>query len=74
MVERGEKKRGQRHAARRRDAGQQAARPVGQLPLQHLALDLQPHQQEEHGHQCVVDPVFEAERPDGGVKRAEIGG
>ena len=29
---------------------------VGQFALEHLALDLEAHQEEEHGHQPVVDP------------------
>ncbi|MDT4829790.1 hypothetical protein FQZ97_632220 [compost metagenome] len=46
-----------RHAAQRRDAWQHDAAGAAQLAVQHFALDLQPDQQEEHGHQAVVDPM-----------------
>ncbi len=62
-----------RHAAERREAGQHPVGPGAQLPVQHLALDLQPDQQEEHRHQAVVDPVQHAHRPESGVERVRVG-
>ena len=62
-----------RHAAERREAGQDPVRPGAQLPVERLALDLQPDQQEEPGHQAVVDPVLHAHRPEGGVERVRVG-
>ena len=48
--------RGQQHAAQRGDGRQRDLRRVGQVAFQHLPLELEPHQQEEHRHQPVVDP------------------
>jgi hypothetical protein len=32
------------------------------LPVQYLALDLQPDQQKEQGHQPVIDPMLDRQR------------
>ena len=64
---------GHHHAAERRHARQNPARPGGELPVQHLALDLQAHQQEEHGHERVIDPVQDAEARHIGFEHAEVG-
>ena len=61
------------HAAGGGDARQDAARPGRQLAVQHLALDLEADQQEEHRHQPVIDPVRDAERAEIGVQSGEIG-
>ncbi len=60
------------HAAGRRDPGQRPARPGGELPLEHLALDLEPNQQEEQRHERIVDPVGDAERADFEVQPGKI--
>ena len=46
------------HAAERAPIiGQGGRARVAQLAVDQLALDLQPDDEEEHGHQPVVDPV-----------------
>ena len=42
-----------------RDRGNAAARRSCSSPVRHLALDLEPDDEEEHGHQAVVHPVTE---------------
>ena len=49
-----------RHAADRAQHRQQHLFAAGELAAERLALDFQRHQQEEHRHQPVVDPVFGA--------------
>jgi hypothetical protein len=34
---------------------------LGQLAHQQLPLDLEPDREEEHRHQCIVDPVVKVE-------------
>jgi hypothetical protein len=63
---------GGRHAAGRRERGQQSVAGIGQLADVELALEFEPDQQEEHGHQCVVDPVFQRERPELDLPHREI--
>jgi hypothetical protein len=50
---------GDDHAAQRCDHRQGYRSRVAQLPVRDLALDLHAHEQEEHGHQCVVDPCLQ---------------
>ena len=65
---------GHDHAAQRGDAGQHDARGAAQLAVQHFTLDLQADQQEEHGHQAVVDPVQHGFLEDDGAQaEAELG-
>jgi hypothetical protein len=45
------------HAAERGDGRQQRAAAGRELAHQEFPLDLEPDQQEEHGHEAVVDPV-----------------
>ena len=59
------------HAAGGGDARQHAARPGRELAVQHLALDLQPDQQEEDRHQPVIDPQ---QQRLGDLERAELDG
>ncbi|MOA14411.1 hypothetical protein D3C78_1345120 [compost metagenome] len=49
--------RGHRHAAHGGDARQHDAADATQLAVHDLTLDLQAHQQEEHRHQAVIDPM-----------------
>ena len=60
------------HAGSRGNAGQDAAGPRRKLPVDQLALDLKADQQEEHGHQGVVDPVQDAQAANIGLENAEI--
>jgi hypothetical protein len=60
------------HPAQRGQTRQHPPPPRRQLPVQELALDLQPDQQEERRHQQVVDPVQDVERPDIGLEQREI--
>ncbi len=46
-----------RHAPDRGEAGQDHVGGILELALQHLALQLEPHEEEEHRHQAVIDPV-----------------
>ncbi len=62
------------HSAQRCQPRQDAARPGREFAAFQLAADLQPHQQEEQGHQPVIDPVMDAEAADIGMQRIEIGG
>jgi hypothetical protein len=55
-VQPGIDRRGRGHAARRGERGEQHLRDARELALQHLALELQPDEEEEHRHQAVVDP------------------
>ncbi len=64
MVENRENDCRQNDAARCRNARQHAVGPACELPVQHLALDFQSHQQKEYCHQRIVDPVRKAERAD----------
>ena len=48
-------------------AGSAAVRGVLQAAVDDLALDLEPDDEEEHGHQPVVDPVVQVERAELGV-------
>ena len=54
--------RGRGHAAERRRDRQRGGAPRGEPAHRELALDLEPHDQEEHGEQAVVDPVAQRER------------
>ena len=54
-VERGEDEGGHDHAAEGGDGRERCGAPVAQLAGDQLALDLQAGQQEEQGHQPVVD-------------------
>src|SRR5262249_18505817 len=55
-------------AASSREGRERDLSGVGQLALHDLPLDLEPDQEEEHGHQAVVDPedqgLRDYERPD----------
>ena len=62
-----------RHPAGGCDAGQDPPRPGRQLPVDHLALDLEPDEQKEQRHERVVDPVLDAQRSEPGVQRALVG-
>ncbi|MNU97975.1 hypothetical protein D3C71_880720 [compost metagenome] len=66
------KQRRKQHAACCCRAGEDASAPGGKLTVQHLALDLKPNEQKEDGHQRVIDPVLQAERPDINVQCVEI--
>jgi hypothetical protein len=61
-----------RHPTGRGGSGQDAPGPGGEVPVDHLALDLEADEQKEHRHQGVVDPVQQAERPEIGSERGEI--
>ena len=39
------------------DARQSPARPSGKLTVHDLPFDLQPDEQEEKGHQAIIDPM-----------------
>ena len=67
-----EHERRRQHAAERRDQRQRASRPRVELAFEHLALDLEPDQQEEDGHQAVIDPMQDVEAADLGVQRLRI--
>ncbi|MNI55420.1 hypothetical protein D3C73_1103710 [compost metagenome] len=58
------------HAANGGRAGQDDLRRFGQLPVEDLALDLQPDQQEEQRHEPVVDPQ---QQRLGDFQRADLG-
>ena len=45
------------HAAKRCHGGQDDLLARRQVALQNLALDFQPHEKEENGHEAVIDPV-----------------
>ena len=62
-VERGEDERRHDHPAERRDAGQRGPARLAELAVDHLALDLEADDEEEEGHQPVVDPRTDRERP-----------
>jgi hypothetical protein len=47
------------HAAHRAETGQRPVRPGGEPSVEELALDLQAHEQKEHRHQAVVDPMVD---------------
>ena len=68
-VERGIQQRGDHHAAQRPGDRERGPLEGGELAGQHLALDLESHQEEEHRHQAVVDQVVQRrmhrQRPDG---------
>ena len=49
------------HAARSRKSRKRPARPGRQFAVDDLALDLQADQQEEQGHQPVVDPGLDGQ-------------
>ncbi|OIQ67668.1 hypothetical protein GALL_507500 [mine drainage metagenome] len=55
-VERRVDQRGHRHAPKRGHTGKHHIARVLELALQHLSLQFQPDQEEEHRHQPVVDP------------------
>ena len=61
------------HAADRGDRRQGDARGFGQFTVEDLALDFQADQEEEHGHQAVVDPqqqrFFDRQSPDPDTER-----
>jgi hypothetical protein len=63
---------GDDHAAERADAGQRPARPGRELPVEHLALDLEPHEKEKQRHEPVIDPVQDAEAEHVDLQRREI--
>ncbi len=65
---------GHDHACGCCQAGKQAVRPSGELPVQHLPFDFEAHDQEEQRHEAVVDPVEQAEPRKVDVERVEIGG
>ena len=64
---------GHQHADAGGDQRQPAPVPARQAADEKLALDLQPDQQEERGHQAVVDPGMRRHRPEPGLQRVMIG-
>ena len=62
-----------RHAASRRERGQRELGQIPELALGDLSLDLESDEEEEHGHQSVVDPenewLREHERPEPDLDR-----
>ena len=63
-----------RHPGRRGDDRQPPPLPGRQPPVDELALDLQPDQQEEQGHQAVVDPQMDGHRPQLGRRAGPVSG
>ena len=65
---------GDKHAANRRQNGQESLPKIGQLADVYLPFDLEAHQQEEDGHQPVVDPVLNGiVQKDGTCGKIEMG-
>ncbi len=64
---------GRDHTAQRRQSRQSTPRPGRQRAMAQLMADLQPHQQEEQGHQPVIDPVMDTEARNIRVQGIEIG-
>ncbi|KQT58456.1 hypothetical protein ASG52_21595 [Methylobacterium sp. Leaf456] len=62
-----------RHAAERGKPRQHPVGPGAQAPVEHLALDLQPDEQEEHRHQGVVDPVQDRQGAEIRLQGCEVG-
>lgn len=60
------------HPAHRGYAREKTTSPAGEVTVEYLAFDLEPHQQEEERHQPIVDPVQKAERADLGIKGREV--
>jgi hypothetical protein len=60
------------HTPDGRESGQQRIPQPRQLADVQLAFQLETDQQEEHRHQCIVDPVFEAQRPQLQLPEGEI--
>jgi hypothetical protein len=65
LIEDQEQSGGHHRAPRRRHHGEGSPAHGRELAEQNLALDLHPHQKEEHRHQSIVDPVEQGhfERP-----------
>ena len=53
-------------------AGQDTLRPGRKLSANHLALNLKPDEQEEHCHECVVDPVQDAQPRNTGLQNTQV--
>ncbi len=54
-----------RHSARRGEDGQQRAARIGKFAHVDFPLQLEADQQEEDGHERIVDPVLDAQRAQG---------
>jgi hypothetical protein len=66
--------RGDEHAAESRDQRKRAVPPGIELPLNHLPLDLKPHQEKEKGHQPIVDPIPQIKAGDPRMQRLFVSG
>ncbi len=73
-VPRGEDQRGNDHAAECGDHRKRCAVGVSQLTLGQLSLDLEADDEEEEGHQDVVDPLAHRERPEIGPPHGRVRG
>lgn len=51
---------------------QQGIAEVGQLPVVQFALEFEAHHQEEHCHQAIIDPVFDAHAGDFAMPERQI--
>jgi hypothetical protein len=59
IIQRYKQRCGNNHSTQRADDRQRGFSNVGQLTVRDFVLDLHPYQEEENGHQRVVDPTVD---------------